>query len=531
MPSNMDQCSTTTRTFRFGSGEVITLDERQIILIPYLAALLSFTDRFVGARDEEGHLRLDPNIDSKYFSFILQASSFSSLQELLTQLPVEHDVIAMIAHLDFLGLIIEGNPTLDDVDATFFRTLLYDIHDRTYSQRIRPSTIRSMAARFTFALAREEYDFSDDRVMDRIYWYVMFILSASSMFDSRLRHNVRRVAENCFRLFKPSLLELLKKLHVKTGEDTSLTSSLPSGMNIDEHEESGPVLEQLIDTHAQRELSKSYNNRYGFPMSSFLSEQNLDLLLHEYFPPSNKLAEKKLLKIVVSPISQIIYSRLQNAIIRRVKKKFLLLEPVFMAASASLDLLVYPSFFRISQMPTFYDADFLWFYIMESISGEPFKREVLRDLFDNELVQDEIHNLILTAIPLFIQKLERRHCELVKKIQDGANFPMFSFERFSEDSEDLEADTLAIGLLLQKLRQESTTIKVVQELVVERLYETALEQIKSWRTNQIVMWYLREYLSKSSKKTSSSTSSKTCRHHRIRTDKPSPKKQLKHQRR
>ena len=122
MDCNMDQCPTMTRTFRFGSGEVITLDEQQINLIPYLAALISSTDWFVGARDEEGHLWLDPNIDFQYFSSILQAIWLPSLQELLTQLPVEDDVIAMIAHLDFLGLIIEGNPTLDDVDATFFRT-------------------------------------------------------------------------------------------------------------------------------------------------------------------------------------------------------------------------------------------------------------------------------------------------------------------------------------------------------------------------------------------------------------------------
>ena len=61
-----------------------------------------------------------------------------------------------------------------------------DIRLRTYTERIRLYNFQNMAARFTIALVKEEYDFADNQVIDRIYWYVMFILSAHSIFDARL---------------------------------------------------------------------------------------------------------------------------------------------------------------------------------------------------------------------------------------------------------------------------------------------------------------------------------------------------------
>ena len=306
MNDNMDQSSITTYSFRFGSGDVISLDEQQINLIPYLAALVSSADWFGGVRDEEGYLRLDPNIDSKYFPFILQASSFSSLQELLTQLPVEHDVIAMIAHLDFLGLIIEGNPTLDDVDGTFFFDDVFNSHLLMYFKTIRLCNIKNMAARFTVALAREEYDFSDDQVMDRIYWYVMFILSGSSMFDCRFRHNVYRVAEICFRLFKSSLLKPLQNLRIRIEKEAKSFPAVTDISLCHGYEETCCTLKALIQNYGRHfyiyiRVSKRHK------CDSRLSDKYRYHLDEHYSPAKNRTPEEKLLEPLLATVSLMIY--------------------------------------------------------------------------------------------------------------------------------------------------------------------------------------------------------------------------------
>jgi hypothetical protein len=214
--NNMDQCSTMIHSFRFGSGEVLSFDDQQIDRIPYLTALVSSSDWFVEACDDQGHLKLDPNIQFRYFSFFLGRPSSHSLYELLLHSSADYDVITLITHLDFLGLINQGNPTLDEVDDTFLCTLVYNIQLGTYLQSIRLYNYHNMAARFTIAIAKEEYDFADDQVMNRIYWYVMFILCAHSIFDASLQRHVYRVAEQCSGVFKPSLLKPLKNLRGRT---------------------------------------------------------------------------------------------------------------------------------------------------------------------------------------------------------------------------------------------------------------------------------------------------------------------------
>ena len=494
-----------------------------------MAVLVSSTDWFVGARDEEGHLRLDPNIDFQYFSSILQAIWLPSLQELLTQLPVEHDVIAMIAHLDFLGLIDQGNPTLDDVDATFFCMWFYDIHDRTYSQRIRPSTIRSMAARFTVALAREEYDFSDDRVMDRIYWYVMFILSAHFVFDSRLRDCVYEVSEICFCLFKPSFLEPLKKLRLRVEEEVH-EFHLPTGSDDADHYGGlDCLLEKLIDTDALEEFFRSNDlGTISFLNTLWNFHNWYRYRCDEYFFRPIEYTKKDIfLEPLVAGVSQVVFEGLHHTIARRVTHRFILSEGIFHEDRFSLDW----RFMNYSDTSTPRPVS------LTSMVRETIKREILRDLFESNFVQDVIQYLISAARPALIRKLEHRHAQLVIQIQDYPD-PREHVEdylllrSFYWDSthflRKLMIDEMTHQSILEKLQQESITVKEIQTLVVERLYETALRQITKWGNIQRIKEHGRKFRLESTAKNSSSTSTKTPHHHRVRVVKSLPRKQLKH---
>ena len=155
----------------------------------------------VGARDEQGQLKLDLNIEFRYFSVALEVSSIGSAYQLLINLPVEHDIVAMIAHLGFLSLINGANSILDEVDETFSSNLVSNVHLSRYIQEDQPYNIQSMTARFTIAMVKEEYDFPDGGVIDRMYLSVLFILSAYSMVDSRFHDAVCRVAGHRFGLF------------------------------------------------------------------------------------------------------------------------------------------------------------------------------------------------------------------------------------------------------------------------------------------------------------------------------------------
>jgi hypothetical protein len=258
--NDIDQPSASTHSFRFGSGEVVRLNEQQIDRIPYLAGLVSSADWFVGARDAEGHFKLDPTIEFEYFSDVLEVSLCCSLQELVAYLPLKRDIIPVITHLDFLGLIDQATPTLDEVDDTFFCTLVYQIHVGNFTERIQPCSFQTMAARFAIALVKEDYDFTDDQVMDRIYWYVLFILSAHSVFNAYFRHNVYRIATLCFGLFKPSLLKSLEKLRmdIKTEQETNQLLSSTSGDDTSDNEVSDRVLEHLIDRYPRRILIRPF---------------------------------------------------------------------------------------------------------------------------------------------------------------------------------------------------------------------------------------------------------------------------------
>ncbi|CAF1107384.1 unnamed protein product [Adineta ricciae] len=213
MNDNIISLPTRSKIFcSHASGQIWSLDDNQIERVPYLSALISSAGCFQSIRDENGYYKLDPWIQSTYFSFIVDSISFHSIRQLFTHLPKQYDVIAIVALCDFLGIAPHPNPTFEEIDSAFFSSLTYKPSINDYVQIIRPVEMQDMAVRFAFALVKEEYDFARRDVMDQIYWFIMFIESAYELFGPRLRHHIYRIAEHCFALFSRDLLEPLGRL-------------------------------------------------------------------------------------------------------------------------------------------------------------------------------------------------------------------------------------------------------------------------------------------------------------------------------
>jgi hypothetical protein len=233
MNDNSGKClATMTKTFLFASGELLTLEQNQIEKVSYLDAMVSSADNFKSIYDEHGHLKLDPRIDFKHFSFAIESFAFRSIRQIFTHLPKQHDVIAIIALFDFLGLASQPSPTLIEVDLTFFANTPFNSILYSYEQIIKPCVLQDMAVRFGIAMAKEEYDFSKREVIDQIYWFVMFILCAPQLFGPRLRHHIYKMAEYYFSLFSIASLRLLEKLIHTTAKNTRKLSSSNSDNDI-----------------------------------------------------------------------------------------------------------------------------------------------------------------------------------------------------------------------------------------------------------------------------------------------------------
>ncbi|CAF1686601.1 unnamed protein product, partial [Adineta ricciae] len=159
----------THNSFRFGSGHVLTLTEDQINKIPYLAAFVSSADFFEYARDGQGYFIIHPKIDLESFRFILDWFPYRHIRDIFIHLPEDYDPILTILHMDYFGLLIHRDPSLDEVDVSFFDIVTYSPLNNSYVEVHRPSQMCDMAVRFAIALVREAYDSTDDKVHERIY--------------------------------------------------------------------------------------------------------------------------------------------------------------------------------------------------------------------------------------------------------------------------------------------------------------------------------------------------------------------------
>ncbi|CAF1369063.1 unnamed protein product [Rotaria magnacalcarata] len=183
-----------TKTFRLDSSQLVTLTEDQIKEIPHLAALVSAGTSFDSIVVDQGYYLLDSHIDYHYFLLALDSISFRSVREIFTRLDKCYNVIATIALFDFIGIEPIQSSTLEGVEANFFWKFKFGDEFGQYTFIYEPSHIQDTAVRFTIGIVKEESDFSNSKVIDQIYWFVMFFLSAHQLFEAHLRYHVHKIA-------------------------------------------------------------------------------------------------------------------------------------------------------------------------------------------------------------------------------------------------------------------------------------------------------------------------------------------------
>jgi hypothetical protein len=468
--NNSESMTTITTTFRFASGQVLGLDEDQIAKIPYLTAMVSSADRFESARDEDGHYKLDPHINYQHFSFVLKSLSFHSVRQLFTRLPKQTDVIPIIALLDFLGLGPQPDPSLNEIDSTFFSSVVYSPFLEKHIRLVKLCNIQDMAVRFGIAMAKEEYDFTKCEVIDQIYWFVMFILSAHQWFGSHLRHNIYKIAEHIFILFKPSLLKPLKKLKHRSKKEAKKLLSATNKPEFGSDEENNSSLTQTSELHPH----------YYLWFSRRSLEEREELLLHRIYKSKydswfwrwSAAHEDDLLEPVYRSTLEIMYERLQTLVCRNA------------VAELRQKTIPYDFVQRRIHLP-------LSFYLSEC--------EVLPKRMDNifkdEFVQEEIHALILEELCILTPKLERKHAELLKRIRElepdsetsdtHRLYIHLLFALSHSNFETMQEEALSHELVLNKLNQDANIIvEQIQRRVIDGLRKVALEQFKKWANTQ-----------------------------------------------
>ncbi|CAF1516857.1 unnamed protein product [Rotaria sp. Silwood1] len=332
MTDNADGLTTTMKTFCFSSGELITLEDDQIEKIPYLIALVSSAHNFQSVCDKNGHFKLDPLIQFKQFSFAIQSLSFHSVRQLFTHLPKANDIISIIALLDFLGIGPQSDPSLKHVDSTFFSKVVYSPFLNEDLQIIRLWDIQNMAVRFAIAMAKGEYDFNNRKVIDQIYWFLMFILSAYEYFGPRLRHHVYGIAKHWFSLFKSSRLKCLRKLVCTTEKNRRVRYWINDG-DADPDAETEDTMEQLFASNKvewfymsrhpslqrRRDLLNRANSDY---YSDYYSECYCYPHLFGCWRPKREedildRARKRLIEIMYMRLASQIYQQIREAIRKR----------------------------------------------------------------------------------------------------------------------------------------------------------------------------------------------------------------------
>ena len=474
MADNNNQLKKPNATFRFLSGQVLTLDDHQITTIPYLAAMVSSADRFDSARDEHGYYKLDPNINHQHFSLILKSLPLHSVRKVFTCLPEEENVIPIVALLDFLGLLPYSSPSLEEVDSTFFSTLVYSPYYGDHFQIVDVNMLQDMAVRFAIAMIKEEYEFDQSQVMDQIYWFVMFILSADEWFGPRLRHHVYTTAENCFAVFNPSLLKSLEKLRHTAEKKTSQYSLLFFDkffrLNGDDNDE-----DCSTHCHFYDECKECLNEWWHFSVYRTRERRNFVRSIYgdqKWYSLIEESIDRDPLEMVYNRILEIMYARLQTEICQQARAELHQRKNAYKRVSTGS----YPSKSILSSE-------------IEILPKE------IDDIFNRQQVQEEIDTFILKDVCSLIPKLEREHAKLVKLLRqyeenlDISNRPMwywyFWTHPYSLSPESVQEKAFSWELLLNKLHKDSHGIvKNIRERVLVGLSEVALKQFHQWMSTQ-----------------------------------------------
>ena len=468
MPDKNDQLKKPNETFRFSSGQVLALDEHQIVTIPYLAALVSSADRFDSPRDEHGHYKLDPNINYQHFSLILQSLPFYSARQVFTCLPEEESVIPIVALLDFLGLLPYLLPSLEEVDSTFFCTLIYSPYRDKYLHIVKKDVLQDMAVRFAIAMIKEEYEFDQCQVMDQIYWFVMFILSAHEWFDPRLRQHVYKTARNCFALFKPTFLKPLEELvsaprmqikkypYVWYKENDLRLLSIRDLLTI--------ILDELDEDSPER--PSFYFNFRRRRRSYYLSEERY------WIPTIENFNDKDPLELIYCRALDIMCVRLQAEVCQSARAELQQRKNLYKFVQRRTDV---PVFFRL-------------------VEHEILPRKI-DEIFKRQQVQEEIDALILQDICSLTPKIESEYAKLVKLLREyeetSGTFNQYDLywhlwtSPYFSTSERARKKALSYELFLDKLHKNSyDTVEQIRRRVLIALNKVALKQFNQWERTQ-----------------------------------------------
>ncbi|CAF1334200.1 unnamed protein product [Adineta ricciae] len=479
----------THRSFRFGSGHVVTLTEDQINKIPYLAAFVSSADFFECARDGQGYFIIHPKIDLEPFRFILDWFPYRHIRDLFIHLPEDHDPILTILHMDYFGLLIHRDPSLDEVDVSFFDTITYNPLNNSYVEVHRPSQMCDMVVRFAIALVREAYDSTDDKVHERIYWYVMFITSAFRLFHRNVRRHVFKVAKRYFRLFKPCLIRRLNRLQSSQDKYVRMNRRDLNNTFSEWKQAEEKNFKSLIDSHIAPKSSYFYSPiwlDFHFGLYNFWDNDREDL-----FPPQWRTTTQTLLEPLYKALVETIYDQMQNQIRQCVWRdvcKAPLSSQLFAESQNDeplhfLELLGWASYSNLST-------------IRESMKNRRIARHIIEqtmlwNMFANEVSKEETQYLIMDGLSHLKLKLEQEHRQLIHEIQ------IFQAERETEHTdsnwwflslrplpssgfERKQLEALTYEQLLGEVNQPSMIIAKICEHLLKKLNEAAVNQVTGW---------------------------------------------------
>ncbi|CAF3560374.1 unnamed protein product [Rotaria sp. Silwood1] len=477
MNDHITESSTTTKTFRFSSGQLLTLTDDQIEKIPYLTALVSAGPSFDSIKLSKGYYLLDSNINYRDFLFVLESISFHSIRKIFIRLPKNYNVLAIIALLDFLAIESERGPTLEEVDSKIFWNFQFGDKLGQYQFIYRPSDIQDMAVRFAIAMAKEEYDFTNRKVIDQVYWFIMFILSCYELFETNLRYHVQKIAQNCFSIFCPSLLECLYRLE-QTTEKKIQATSITTSDHISNYRKilifstwSEPVndckcryfdLDYLCTIRRLQLTFRCCDCSYWLPLwrskrdSSFFSECRVrkSYTDNNLVPLYEKILEK-------------MYKCFLETVVKQISMK-----------------------------------------INGHIFDELKYKLILYDILNSKPVQDAIDESILSEICEFTPKLEQKYAELRERIQfceqnvttliDDEMWDSLMNLRFGTRESTLKGkqnEALKCEFTLNKLYQYESIIDETRNTILVDLHDLFMDEIKIFFDRWEYIWTLLNNLS------------------------------------
>ena len=287
---------TDIHTFRFGSGQVLSLAHYIIQQIPYLDGLVSFAQHSSTPFNANGYLTLDSNIDYHDLCVIIDALPFYSLTQALIRLSKHENLATVLSLMDYLGLLPAPYPTLDEIDSIFLFTLDNYRWNWDHDDPVKVDVVQDMAAHFVFILVKGDCDQASDEVIAQIRWCAMFITQAHSLFHPILRDLVYKVTRHYLHTFCPSLTHSLHPvLRRKQAEDKQVSDDI------------------LGDRRAffTTRSFMSGKSRFSYMRSGFDDDEDIFLFRRRRFYSSNPCGAER---SIVNSVSKEVFYQLETTI-------------------------------------------------------------------------------------------------------------------------------------------------------------------------------------------------------------------------